>query len=443
MVGKVERYIREQNLCEKGERIVVGASGGADSTALLLCLWEMRQRWDFEITAVHVHHGLRGEEADRDAAFAEELCESRGIPFRLRTADVADYAGREGLSLEEAGREERYRILREEADGGLIAVGHHREDQAETLLFHLFRGTGLRGLSGMAPRRDDIIRPLLAVSRDEIEAYLAERGQPYVTDQTNGEDTYTRNRIRHHLIPWVEKEINPRAVDHLVQLADQAREADRYLDSVAESWLTLYQERRGPGIAVPLAGLTGLDPAVGKRALMIAYSELTGSRRDLSSAHVTALWELKNHPVGSRCALPGGYEAHRDYECLYLKKREDEPQGTPLPTLITRVFAREPGQKIPEKEYTKWFDYDRIDRGAVLRYRCEGDYLELAGVGHKTVKSYMIDRKIPAKVRNFIPVLADGSHVMWIVGYRISEAYKVTEQTRTIFEAKIGGREDE
>lgn len=441
MIRKVREYIIKNNLLKKGDRVTVALSGGADSVCLLLCLWALREAFALELKAVHVHHGLRGAEADCDAEFCRLLCQRLEIPFVLRRAAVREYADSQKLSLEEAGRILRYRILREEAAGNRIAVAHHRDDQAETLLFHLLRGTGIRGLTGMAPCREDIIRPLLGVSREQIEEYLRQCGQDYQIDSSNETDDFFRNRIRHFLMPMLE-ELNPRAAEHLCQLAEQAGEVDDFLEHTAQAWLKEKAMREERQIRLPLDELWRLNAAPGKRVLMLAMEELLGSRKDIGSVHINSLWELPERAVGSRISLPGGVTAERGYQELYLFQGEidTDPQ---LPKLSMQIFSAEKGQKIPEKRYTKWFDYDRIKNTLQWRFRQEGDYLVLAGVGRKTVKAYMIDRKIPARERNRIPVLADGSHVLWIAGYRISEAYKISGETKRILQVTVGGNEDE
>ena len=229
MTDRVRKYIRQYQLLQEGDRVTVGLSGGADSVCLLLCMKAVQEEYRLQLQAVHVHHGLRGEEADRDAAFAESLCRKLAVPFRLRHAPVRELARREGLSLEEAGRILRYQILREESNGGKIAVAHHRDDQSETLLFHMVRGTGIRGLAGMLPEKDGIIRPLLCVGRAEIEVYLQSVGQEYCVDSTNADTAYARNRIRCELLPWLRDNMNPRVSEHLAELAEQAAQLDAWL----------------------------------------------------------------------------------------------------------------------------------------------------------------------------------------------------------------------
>lgn len=441
MIQKVGRFIRQQNLLEQGDQVAAGISGGADSVCLLFCLSGLSAKIGFTLTAVHVHHGLRGEEADGDEAFVKELCGRLGVPCMCSRVDVAALARERRISVEEAGRAARYEILRREAKGGKIAVAHHQSDQAETVLFHLLRGTGIKGAAGMAPRAGDVIRPLLFLSRREIEAFLRERGQAWREDGTNRDLYYTRNRIRNQLLPLAKEGVNARSEEHLAAFAGQARELDELLDRLAENFLT--QCRSGENeIRLPQKELIKQPAVLGKRILLTAIGQVSGSRRDIGKAHLDAVWELLKKPVGSRIRLPGGFSARQEYEMLRIGREEEEHAAAALPAAKFRIIQQKDFPKIRENRYTKCFDYDKIKNSAILRFRQQGDYLELSGGGRKTLHRYMIDEKIPAPERGRIPVLADGSHILWVVGRRVSAFYQVTKDTQRILCVTVGGKED-
>lgn len=479
----VRRQMTEQNMVRDGEAVVVALSGGLDSVCLLSILLEIRKEWDLSLFAMHVHHGIRGEEADRDAEFCRELCEKKNVPFALAYIDVPTLAETEGLSVEEAARKGRYEALesyRSKVGADWIAVAHHREDNGETILWNLFRGSGLQGIGGMKPVNGHIIRPLLSVSREQIETYGREKGLTWCQDSTNEGDHYTRNRIRHHILPYVEEHINRQAVEHICHTAALAAEADGYLTREAGRWLT----ENGTWVDSPQGDSCRQLRLDGKQLrkeepLLQTYVIREGWRRldgltDLTAAHVERVLALLTEEQGAsahrRVALPRGMEARREYEALYLEKiteshrnrpeAEDEGQMVSLlPEKIEnqkiymgeygeksykiRVFPYVTSEKIPTNRYTKWLDYDRIEKPLMIRSRQTGDYIALSGGGRKSVKAYMVDEKIPAGSRDSIPVIASGSHVVWIVGYRISEQAKVTADTKRVLEITIYGGENE
>jgi len=442
---QVKQYIRQENLLEEGDHVIVGLSGGADSVCLLECLLSLRQTLGITVSAVHVHHGIRGEEADRDANFCSRLCRREKVAFRLVHADVPAEARRRGRSLEEAGREIRYlQFIEVRRDYEMmhpgvrtrVAVAHHMDDQAETVVMNLCRGTGIRGLAAMPPERDGIIRPLLGCRRREIEEWLKARGCEWIEDGTNRSDDFTRNRIRHQLLPEL-SQINTRSVEHLAFIASQAQEWDDYLESEADRWLSM---RASPEV-LPAAELAALPRALSGRILQKTLARVCGSRRNIGSRHIRALQRLLTAQVGAELRLPLGVGARRGYSELAFfrceaQEEEEEREQLPLRADFS-VFPFRRDKKIPEKEYTKWFDYDKIPGTVAFRTRRPGDELAIAGVGTKTVQRYMIDEKIPAPERDRIPILAAGDEVLWIVGYRMNAAYQVTEETKTILQVTV------
>lgn len=240
MWRKIWGFAQENKMFTQGDRVVLGVSGGADSVCLLLAMAENDK--EICLRVVHVHHGLRGKEADRDGEFVRELCRELGVPFEIVYRDVAGYAREKGLSVEEAGRILRYEALegaakRWEEDGGrqvLIGVAHHQDDNVETILHHLLRGSGLRGLAGMQPVQGNRVRPLLGVRRQEIVEYLEKRGMEWCEDSSNGEKEYTRNRIRGELIPYMTRYVNERASENILHAGRLFGQADVYLRRQAE-----------------------------------------------------------------------------------------------------------------------------------------------------------------------------------------------------------------
>ena len=460
---KVKVYVERFHMIEPKDTIVLGISGGADSVCLLKILARWKEAWGISLRAVHVHHQLRGEEADADERFVRELCENEGIPCRVFHEDVQGMAQREKIGLEEAGRIARYRCFAtvcEDVGGGKIALAHHQDDLAETMLHHLVRGTGMAGLCSLKPVSGNRIRPLLCLEKEEILVYLKAAGQPWRTDSSNLEDDYTRNRIRHHVLEELKTEVNPRAVMHMAQLSEELEETRAVLAQVAAEKRRQYVRKSEKGML--LAEELKKEPdLIGRQIVHDLLKEISGKQKDFTRIHVEAVQELWNRKVGARRDLPYGMQAIRTYDGIYLERKAEKcetrdseknagiqinvhSQGTESfqigeLTLTVSRTARDFGE-IPEKKYTKWFDYDRIKQTLVIRHRQPGDRICLFdGGGSKKLKDYLIDRKIPAQKRDQLWLLADGSDILWIIGDRISAAYKVTAESQRILQAEIKG----
>ena len=482
MLNKVRDYIREQDMAAPGDAVIVALSGGADS----VCLLTVMKRLDFALRAVHVHHGIRGAEADRDEVFVRNLCERFSVPLFVAHCQVPAYAAEHGLSEEEAGRILRYRILEEEAEkweqelsgGGQvkIALAHHRDDNAETILHHLLRGSGLTGLAGIRPLQGRRIRPFLCVGRDEIRSYLTAEHIDWCEDSTNQSADYTRNRIRSQVLPLLKETVNEQAEEHILQAGQIIGQADVYLRQQAEKiWQMANDMAHNEASRVPVENsmVPGPKEAPDRAAIPLAVfaaqpdilktylirhmlDRLQPGWKDITSRHFTAIAELAGKPVGSRLDLPGGLMARTGYETLeIMRKTEEKPVldskiggrgGNAVyqtaPELHMSVFSRQKDQEIPKNQYTKWFDYDKIKDTLSVRTRRAGDYLILPSGGRKTITRYMIDEKIPKETRDQMLLLAEGSHVLWVVGYRISEYYKIEEHTENILQVTCDGGKD-
>ena len=325
MLERVAAFIREKQLLQEGDRVVVGVSGGADSVCLLHVLVSLRQEFRLTLRAVHVHHGIRGGEADRDAEFVERLAEEWEVPCAVVRENVPDYAARLGLSEEEAGRLLRYAAFRREAErmgGAKIAVGHHKEDQAETILHNLFRGSALKGLAGMAPAAEDVIRPLLGVGRSDILSYLKDRGLTFCEDSTNDSGEYTRNRIR-RLLPEICREVNGNAVEHILAAGEKIAQADAWFEKEAERiWADRGVSEDGR-CGIEAQTLAELPEILAGYLIMKMIRLRTGSVKDIASAHVEWIRRLAAMETGKRVSLPYGLEAVREYRMLWLEEREN------------------------------------------------------------------------------------------------------------------------
>lgn len=458
-----------------GDTVVTGVSGGADSVCLIFMLAKYRERVPFSLAVVHVNHGLR-QEADRDAEYVKQLCEELQLPFYLKKADVREVSRREKISAEEAGRKVRYEAFAhvlEELGGderGKIAVAHNQSDAAETMLFHLFRGTGVYGMAGILPVREHIIRPLLPCSRQEIEDWLRERKISWCIDSTNEEDTYTRNRIRHHILPYAEEKIVAGATRHVAQAAMQLGGLREYLETQTATAAAGCVHFSEVGAEITLQVWQTHGEWMQNQILLWTLERLAGGRRDLTSRHILALRGLAEKQGNKKVDLPGDWEGVRQYGLLVIRnavEREEDcacfamelkipgscclPDGSVLEVQLIHHDEKGGFEKInviEENVCTKYLDYGKINHCLMVRGRRTGDYITInESFRKKSVKSFMIDKKIPAEERDRLPLVADGSHIMWVIGHRISAYYKITNHTKQIVQMRIrrrpqDGRED-
>lgn len=324
MLEKIKAYIKENRMLERKDKIVIGVSGGADSVCLFFVLLELCREYELSLFVVHINHGIRGAAADEDEAFVRELSKKHGVGFESFHADIPALAKEKGIGEEEAGRQYRYEVMetvRERLGGGKIAVAHNENDCAETVLLNLFRGSGLMGLSGIAPVRGQIIRPLLCVSRKEIEAWLFERNIPYRTDHTNFCDEYTRNRVRLHLLPLAEREVNEKAVEHTAKAAGFLREVSVYMEKKTKEAFQKNVSEKNGAYSIK-ESLLEEEPVIIKGVIKQALEALSGSRKDLESRHITMAQELFSKQAGKERDFPYGICGRRDYEGIILFKRK-------------------------------------------------------------------------------------------------------------------------
>lgn len=339
---KVQNYIEENQMTGHGDSVVVGLSGGADSVCLLLLLNRLKETLGFNLHAVHINHGIRGESAKRDEEFSWKLCERLGIPFMVYEIDVPKLSKAKGISVEEAGREARYacfydflcEVREQSAEGDLtdsdesykcvkIAVAHHMDDQAETVIFNMIRGSGLSGIGGMNPvsKRDgmDIIRPLLCLTRAEITEYLKFVGQDYCTDETNADNDYSRNQIRNIVIPGL-NEIQPRTSEHIAQLAMEVREAKEYMDFAVEKLFKdavtpVYKDEEETmisGYSISIEKIKSENPIIGRELIIYILKQLITTYKDITKSHICDVYSLISKGKGKRVNLPYGLIALRE-----------------------------------------------------------------------------------------------------------------------------------
>lgn len=423
MLEQVKQTIAAYDMLRPDEPVLVALSGGADSVALLYALRAL----SYPVRAFHLNHCLRGAESERDEAFCRTLCARLGVELTVERLDVAAVAREQGNGVEETARRMRYARLHDAAHDEKIATAHTADDNLETVLFHLVRGTGLKGMAGIPPVRGQIIRPLLRVDRTQVEEYLASIGQDYVTDSTNADDTYTRNRIRHTVAPAL-RAIQPSAAQAAARLGDLLRQDEDCLDGLAQECMA--QAARPDG-AWDIAPLQRVHPAVRARALRQMLARDGMPLRDLSAQHIFALEQLlDSQKPSARCTLPHGFTAQREYSALWLVRTQEQPVCDAVPLAVPSEQTLWDGSvrvsvHVLEKNevFYKSFNTFCVDCGTIdfvslcVRTRKAGDRIRLTEKGgSRTLKKLLIDRKIPRCKRDGLAVVADKTGVIAVQG---------------------------
>lgn len=447
---KIKAFILKHHLVCRGDELILGVSGGADSMMLLHYFFSHQEEYGVSLKVAHIHHGLR-EAATLDAQLVEEICQKYGISFFRHDCDIKQIAKERKLSEEEAGREERYNffisLLNE---NGKIVTAHNMNDQAETMLMRFVRGTDVTGLAGILPQREKIIRPLLCLTREEIEAYCKTQGIRYRDDETNFKPIYTRNKMRLECIPYMKDQFNPSIITVLGKHSELYQEEEDFLavhtkelfESCLipnEDYLVLSQER-----------MQGIHRYMQKRVILMAIESLV-HRKDITSKHIESALELLLMQVGKEIHLPYDLIVRKDYQglvfikatkkleyCMSLNEGTQFIKEAQLEVELRLISHERIGQN-NENIYTKYIDYGKIKNGLQIRTRKSSDFIKLAG-GSKKLKKLFTDDKISRSIRDTLPLIVDGNEVVWIIGNRLSTNYYITDDTKEILEIQIRTR---
>ena len=463
---RVDSFFKKWKMAQEGDSILLGISGGADSICLARYFLARREALSLKLYAVHINHMLRGEEAKRDEEFVRDFCRKWNVPLNVEYRNIKEESRQKKCSEEEAGRIARYECFEKYAKEyhcEKIAVAHHQNDAAETILFRMLRGTGPQGMAGILPVNGKIIRPFLCLSREEITDVLQNIEQGYVDDSTNTSEEYSRNYIRHRILPEMES-VNQKATAHISELGMQMQELLAYVTPKMEK---LYAEQvtaneRGE-LFLAEEAFSKMSLFEQKEMLRRMLFEISGHRKDISLVHVEQLLALMANKEGKQQNCPYGVLAKRARDGLLLVKVSDEEklsqkqknnrqpiylslsaesemEETVLASQLEIHFSILPwnGGKVAKKDCVKYFDYDKMKCKPCLRTRDTGDYFIMDKEGRrKSLGRYFIDTKIPASDRDGQLLLADGSHIMWIIGGRISEFYKVGSETKRVLRVSV------
>ena len=452
-VGKIQKTISRYNMLDTGDRVLVAVSGGPDSVVLLDVLDRLKEALSLELVVAHFDHRLRPDDDDRETRFVASLAAMRNLPFV--TGKALSPLSESGVSLEEAARDRRYEFFNDaRKTHGLrkIGLGHTLDDQAETVIMRLLRGSGPAGLSGIPPVRDRIvIRPLIEVTRQEVEDYMARRMLPHITDPSNLDRQFLRNRIRLDLLPQL-KSYQPRILEILGQTAGIMRDDARWMAASAEEWIKGHVKVSASGArSLPLKAFQQLAPPLQSQVIRRVIKGLQGGLRRIGLKHIDAVKSLLEGRPQARLNLPGGILVQKTYETLLFKKgrkkplkkthkgyeyRLNGPGVISLDVISCRVTIQEIEAKslLPADKASPWcahLDADRIEYPLMIRSFVPGDrFVPLGMTGHKKVKDFFVDLKIPSPIRKCLPLLCHEKGIIWVCGLRIDEGFKVGPETK-------------
>ncbi len=457
MLTKVKRWINKHKLLIENEKILVACSGGPDSLALLHMFETFRLEYNIKIFAAHVDHMFRGAESANEAAFVVDFCKRHHITCYHRAIDVPKFIKETGLSTQDAARHLRYEYLRSiarELGGAKIATGHHMDDQAETVLLHLLRGSGSAGIRGMQPSSDNIIRPLLPVSKAEVIEYCRCYNLQPQFDSSNLKTDYLRNRIRISLLPELEKQYNVAIKDALCRTAAIVGEEHDFIQKTAkELWSQVATCQQGK-LFVEAKKMAPIHSAVKREIIRLAIEKKQGSLQGINFYHVETLLELlSSGRVGSMIQLPAGLVAYKSYDGMYLGGNEiipptkkeysgqklEIPGDTTIPELGIRINT-EITDAIDHAHQANVgvFDWSTLSPPIFVRRRLDGDKFQPSGFhGNKKLKDFFIDAKVPREARDSTPIICDSKGIIWVGGYRQAEGSKMTSKTEKILTIKI------
>ena len=424
MLNKVIKAIERYELFKYQSSVTVALSGGADSVCLLYALKELKAKYNLTISAIHINHQLRGEESYRDEAFTVELCKREEIPLTVKRVDVNALAKQTGQSIELAARQARYKAFND-IDGSLIATAHTADDNLETVIYNMVRGSGLKGVSGIPPKRDNLIRPLIFCTRQEVEAYLSARGISYVTDSSNLTDDYTRNFLRHNVVPNL-KSINPSVADTVAAMSSSLREDEEFLTASAKRIYLLANREDFLDAQI----LRIQPPSIIKRVIALFFEECFSLKTD--ALHLENCKDILL--CGGKTSMNGNITALCSGERFYFAKN-DRKAEQPAFLVERKEILLENFSNVNKLFLKNAIDCDKIVGSLVVRTRAASDEIRLAGRRcTKSLKKLMNELKIPQELRDVIPVAADDNGVLWIYGVGVAERAMINKNTKKAIE---------
>ena len=454
-------FIKENSMFDRGDKVIVAVSGGPDSICLLHILNELRDELGITLIGAHVNHCLRGNEADKDEEYAKKTCESLNVDFYSKKADIHRISEEKNISCEMAGREVRYEFFKElmlKLSADKVALAHNANDQAETILMRIMRGTGIEGIVGIKPVRDKIyVRPILHLSRKEIEEYCQINNIIPRIDESNLENIYARNKVRLELIPYIQENFNKDIIRTLNRLSGIVKKDNDYLENISDNEYKKHCEIGRQKVILNKKAFLEHE-AILSRVIRRALLEVNHNLNNFEKIHVESIIQLQKHTTGKNIMLPQNIivencygnihiynkanETHNDDNEYFLKINEKNLIHALDKVIKIQIKSKLQFTEIKGNDYIKYFDYDKIKEPIIFRYRKDGDrFMPLGMNGNKKLKDLFMDLKIPKTKRDEIPLICFGDDIGWVVGYRVSEKFKVSKDTKNILQIKIESEE--
>ena len=463
MYKKVMSYIKDNNLIKSGDKVLVALSGGPDSVCLLNILYNLKAELNIEIGAAHLNHLLRDKDAFEDEEYVKILCKSLDIPCFVKRVDINKYSKDKKMSSEMAGRDARYNFFDDIVkDKGYtkIATAHNANDQAETILFRLMRGSGIEGLCGIKVRRDKIIRPILCLSRKEVEEYIEINNLKPRIDKTNFEKIYNRNKIRLDMIPYIKENFNEDIIQTLNRMSVLLQKDNEFIENSARSFYEKHCIEQSDYFIIKKEMFDNKE-AVVTRVIRYALTNFSKTHYDFEMKHIYEICNLAKNNSGKAIDLPNKIYAENIYGDIYIKERininnidvkqeivvnKNEINGKKIffnnKNIEFSVLKNDSNLDLNQNNFIKYFDFDKINDSISLRKRKNGDKIIPLGMkGSKKLKDLFIDMKVPKEERDCIPLLCFDENISWIVGIRVSEEYKITNKTKNILRVIVERKE--
>ncbi|MDK2828569.1 MAG: tRNA(Ile)-lysidine synthase [Clostridium butyricum] len=456
-------YIKDNNLIKSGDKVLVALSGGPDSVCLLNILYNLKAELNIEVGAAHLNHLLRDKDAFEDEEYVKTLCKSLDIPCFVKRVDINKYSKDKKMSSEMAGREARYNFFDDIVkDEGYtkIATAHNANDQAETILFRLMRGSGIEGLCGIKVRRDKIIRPILCLSRKEVEEYIEINNLKPRIDKTNFEKIYNRNKIRLDMIPYIKENFNEDIIQTLNRMSVLLQKDNEFIENSARSFYEKHCIEQSDYFIIKKEMFDNKE-AVVTRVIRYALTNFSKTHYDFEMKHIYEICNLAKNNSGKAIDLPNKIYAENIYGDIYIKERininnidvkqeivvnKNEINGKKIffnnENIEFSLLKNDSNLDLNQNNLIKYFDFDKINDSISLRKRKNGDKIIPLGMkGSKKIKDLFIDMKVPKEERDCIPLLCFDENISWIVGIRVSEEYKITNKTKNILRVIVERKE--